>query len=330
MGDTKVKFPLDSFDEETATDALDDLRKELLSAKEKGLDALELERKKWIEMCEDNRKEGVRISHIEGACRYILLAKDEPEGLGSDGNPSEVPKAVRFFHYAGNAFRRADKQKRSAEAYYNSAQLATMAHKWGMDARGLEKTLMLGMESASRARSMFDSVGNDENANDAHTLRLDLRREYHFNAWRPFKDRLPFDAWRHFNGSLLGFVNFLHSFISWVMLLVWGGLTRYGTSPSRWLGTLVIALLCMASIYWILCSNLPPVDGALIPALHFDNGPCTNRTVTAVFLAVTNLFAFGGYTNITPLNALGQIVLMFQSLISFLWLGSAATFLTRR
>ena len=150
---------------------------------------------------------------------------------------------------------------------------------------------------------MFDSLGEDEKADLAHALRLDLQRRQH---------RVE------------------HHRLAHALLVIWGGLTRYGTSPSRWFATLGLALIGMATGYWLLSSTVAPSPGVLVPALQLHNGLGTHSIVTAPFLSVINLFAFGGYTNITPQNWLGQLVLLAQSFVSFFWLGTGATFLTRR
>ncbi len=298
-------YPLDRFGDRTANEELQARRSDLQSAKRGEAGVLALIEASWLEHAKANRAKEDRASILESACRYLVLAQHATMG---DAEPAEPPekadKAAEYYHFAANELRRIDLLERSAQAYFNAGVQAlrvTQTAKRSGDTTSA--TFELGMRSAGRARSMFDSLGEDEKADLAHTLRLDLQSR---------KRRLEDDC------------------LEYSLLAIWGGLTRYGTSPSRWLGTLVLALIGMTVVYWIFCSSEPPPNGALVPALQLHNGLGANSMVTAPFLSIVNLFAFGAYTNVTPQNWVGQLVLLIQSFVSFFWLGTGVTFLTRR
>lgn len=298
-------FSLDRFGDATANTELQARRSDLDAAKQKKEGALALLESQWLERANANRAKEDRGSIIESACRYLVLAQHA--SVGDDRAlelSAKADKAAEYYHFAANELRRIDLLERSAQAYFNAGAQALRVTQAAQASGGVvSATFELGIRSAGRARSMFDSLGEDEMADSAHALRLDLQRR---------QRRLE------------------RNHLAYALLVIWGGLTRYGTSPSRWFGTLGLALVCMAVLYGLLCSSKTPDAGALLPALQLHNGLGTSSIVTAPFLSVVNLFAFGGYTNITPQNWLGQLILLAQSLVSFFWLGSGATFLTRR
>lgn len=304
-------YDLDRFSDATANGELKARRSDLDSAKTPtdaaadvsvALAALEA---LWLGEAQANRKKDDRGASIESACRYLLLAQHAAAvPPASPRETAKADKAAEYFHFAANELRRVDLLERAAQAYFNAAAQA-------LRSTGAAKTVdatvgasfELGIRSAGRARSMFDNLGEDEKADVAHTLRLDLQRRQRLLERRR---------------------------LAHALLVVWGGLTRYGTSPSRWLITLGVALAAMATVYCVLSSAKPPADGMLLPALQLHNNLGANSLLTALFLAVVNLFAFGGYTNMTPQNWLGQIALLAQAVVSFFWLGTGVTFLTRR
>ena len=298
-------FPLDRFGDATANSELQARRSELKTAKGVEADALASLESQWLEQALANRAKEDRASIIESACRYLVLAQDASLGDAETPQPAaRADKVAEWYHFAANELRRVDLLERSAQAYFNAGVQALLVTQAAQASGGaVSATFEMGIRSAGRARSMFDSLGEDEKADLAHTLRLDLQRRQH---------RLE------------------HHRLSHALLAIWGGLTRYGTSPSRWFATLGLALIGMATVYWSLCSTVAPSPSGLVPALQLHNGLGTHSMVTAPFLSVVNLFAFGGYTNITPQNWLGQVVLFIQSGVSFFWLGTGATFLTRR
>jgi len=305
---TYLLFPLDRFGDPTANAELQDRRNELNFAKDQEPGELVSLESQWLKQAKANRAREDRGSIIESACRYLVLAQQASVGqdnaVTSAPNEEKADKATEFFHFAANELRRVDLMARSAQAYFNAGVQALRVTQAAQAASGaVGATFELGIRSAGRARSMFDNLGEDENAEFAHTLRLDLQRR---------------------QCRLAG------NYLTYLLLVIWGGLTRYGTSASRWLGTLGIALICMAVAYSMLCSNSTTDAGTLVPALRLHNGLGSNSIITGPFLSVINLFAFGGYTNITPQNWLGQLVLLAQSFVSFFWLGSGATFLTRK
>lgn len=298
-------FSLDRFGDATANTELQARRGDLNSAKGGENGALASLESQWLDQAKANRVKEDRGSIIQSACRYLVLAQHASGGEDKAQKPAEkADKAAEYYHFAANELRRVDLLERSAQAYFNAGVQALRVTQTTRTLGGtVSATFELGIRSAGRARSMFDSLGEDEKADLAHALRLDLQRR---------QRRLERDH------------------LAYVLLVIWGGLTRYGTSPSRWFSTLGLALFGMTAMYWWLCSSNAPDASALVPALQLHNGLGANSIVTSPFLSVVNLFAFGGYTNITPQNWLGQIVLFFQSVVSFFWLGSGATFLTRR
>lgn len=300
-----IFYPLNRFGDASANNELKAHRTDLESAK-KGEEAdVSLLEKRWLDEAKANRAKEDRASIIQSACRYLLLAQHGSIGLPDGASePPKADRAAEYFHFAANELRRVDLLERSAQAYFNAAAQALQATGSATTSGGaVAATFELGIRSAGRARSMFDNLGEEEKADVAHTLRLDLQRRQLLLK----KDRLA------------------HA-----LLVLWGGLTRYGTSPSRWIRTLSVALIGMTFAYALLSSSSAPGPEQLVPALQLHNNLGANSVLTSAYLAVVNLFAFGGYTNITPQNWLGQVTLLAQAVVSFFWLGTGVTFLTRR
>lgn len=264
----------------------------------------------WLQQCIELRDRDDRSSAIDAACRYLLLAQSPqaadcgaatPDPAGS-GLPCD--RAVEWFHFAANEFRRAQLLARAAQCYFNSAARALQLAAAASIAADVASSMDMGLRSASQARSMLQQVGNDEDANTAHALRMDLKRRAH-----------------SLNGRWLGYLS----------LLVWGGLTRYGTRASRWWITLTAALAAMTVAYASFTTTVSPSDSSsLYEALLLHNGLGARSWLTPAYLAVVNLFTFGSYTNLTPQNWFGEAILMVQALVSFFWITTGATFLTRR
>jgi hypothetical protein len=296
--------PLNRFSDTTANEELEARRADLDLAKKCIAGGVAALADQWLKEAKENRAKTDRTSTIESACRYLLLAQHGATQQTTTTDTQEADTVVEHFHRAANELRRVDLLERSAQAYFNAGYRAlqvTVVNKG--TGRPSKATFELGVRSAGRAKALFDALGEEEKADTAHALRLDIIRRQK----------------RH-NGDVLSFL----------LLLVWGGLTRYGTSPSRWLGTLLIALIVMVSVY---ASAIGPVEqgkSAPPPHLALHNGLGSNSAITAPFLAVVNLFAFGGYTNVTPQSWIGQLALLAQTIVSFFWLGTGVTFLTRR
>lgn len=297
-------FPLNKFGDASANTELQARRAELCAA---GVDrtAIAAIESKWLDEAKTNRGSSDRRSVIGSACRYLVLAQSSAAEEVSE--IPDVPKgdrAAEYFHFAANELRKVDLQERSAQAYFNSAVQALRAAR-ALDPRAatFDATYDLGVRSAGRARSMFDGLGEDEKADLAHSLRLDLQRQQ-----------------RLLKGDLLPYA----------LLMVWGALTRYGTSPSRWLASLFLALIGTTIMYAILTSPLAAPSESVLPAIRLHNDLGHSSVLTPLFLSVINLFAFGSYTNVTPQNLLGELALLAQSVVSFIWIGTGVTFLTRR
>ena len=110
-----------------------------------------------------------------------------------------------------------------------------------------------------------------------------------------------------------------------LLLWLWRKLAVYGTSPTHWGLSVLINLAAMALCYAFLSSP----NQCEAPALLVHNG-LSNSRLYPLYLAVINLFAFGGYTNVTPQTCIGEAVVMLQAVLSFVLLGTGVTFLTRR
>jgi hypothetical protein len=298
-------YPLDAFSDPTAGEELRARRRELDTAMTADPPTTPEVVKQWLEQAKANRAKQERKAWLESASRLLLLAQHDTGTLPKEsGAAPRADTSAERFHFAANELRRADLLERSAQAYFNAAVRALEAtDKATSLVDGVNETLELGVRSAGRAQSMFDGLGEDEKADSAHALRMDLVRH-----------------WKRLQKARL----------SYWLLLLWGGLTRYGTSSARWLGTLLVALVVMSLMYALLSSPTKPAPAHLVPALLLHNQLGMNSVITAPYLAVVNLFAFGGYTNVTPQNWLGQLAVLSQTIVSFFWLGTGVTFLTRR
>ena len=235
-------YELKAFSDPSVNGPLRRKRDLLDEALKEGSSATETIAQAWIEEAKSNRTSQDRAAWIESACNWLLLAQYEarelPDIHTETGATQKADKAVERFHFAANELRRADLLERSAQAYFNAAVRSlevgrTSPH----DETDANKTLEMGIRSAGRAQSMFDDLGEWEKADTAHALRMDLLRR-----------------WRHNQKSRLNFC----------ILQVWGGLTRYGTSPGRWLGTLAVVLVVMTGIYAVLAAPSCPEPSRLI------------------------------------------------------------------
>jgi len=288
-------FPLASFSDTTANDELARLKNELLNAKP---DNAEL-KKKWLSKAKSNRSTGGRSEALESACMYLLLAQD----LVDPSPKSDPAVAAKYFHFAANELRQIDLLARAAQCYFNSALQASDATASVTQLTDADlETLVLGLRSAGRAKSTLSDLGEDEQADQAHALRLDIKRRM-----------------VRLEGN-----RFLHA-----VLAIWGGLTRYGTSPVRWSSTVSIAFIGFSILYLFLTGDTSDPNH-LLPAIRLLDGLGNNSLLTGPFLAFVNMLSFGAYTNIVPQNWLGELVILAHACTAFLLIGTGATFLTRR
>lgn len=162
-------FPLEELKDPTAGDELRARRKELDSAATAdppGTDAL-LDR--WLSETKANRSKRDRAAWLESACRYLLMAQRATGTLPPPPLSGDKPDAAaEHFHFAANELRRADLLDRSAQCYFNAALRARDATAV-VDtlSPSAKETFELGIRSAGRAESMFDSLGESEKASTA-------------------------------------------------------------------------------------------------------------------------------------------------------------------
>lgn len=214
------------------------------------------------------------------ACIYLRLAQDE-----RSHGPFSPQKG---FHWAGHIFRTLDQLERAAQCYYNSAELILNKESDLIDA-----PLKLAQRSAGRAKGLFEELGEDEKADNAHVAQMDIK----YSRLRIRRRPLLLIFW------------------------IWKNATGYGTRVSSWIRLLGGTLVVFSVLYWLM---LDQEWIELAQGMHFSG------VLTPAYLSVINLIAFGAYTHITPVNAVAQIVLIIQMFASFVIVGTGLTFLTRR
>jgi len=221
---------------------------------------------------------------LNAACTYLALAQ-AGASVGADG-------PERLYHFAANAFRDLGLLQRAAECYFNAALVG-----YRTSASGRTGDTSFSRRSAGRAKAMFSELGDDENSDDAHVLQQRIRSA-EFRRARKYPLALSF----------------------WL----WDCVSKFGTSPSRWLGSTLAAILLFALLY--------PM---LIYGDHFKAATDVQRGGLALFtsslgFSLGNLFQFGTLGTLTPVSALGQLVAVAHGVVAFVLVGTGATFLTRR
>ena len=198
----------------------------------------------------------------------------------------------KMFHFAANAFRDLGLLQRAAECYFNSALVGY--NRYISDGRGDSS---FARRSAGRAKAMFTELGDDENSGDAHVLQQRIRSaEFRYTKKYP----LALSFW------------------------LWDRVSKFGTSPTRWLGSTLIAIVFFAVLYPLLISTG-----------HFTTVADVQRSGWALItsslgFSLGNLFQFGTLGTLTPASALGQLVAVAHGVVAFVLVGTGATFLTRR
>jgi len=231
-----------------------------------------------------------RSEQAKSACTYLLFAQGAVR-------PAKLGKA-ECYHRAANDLRGVDALDKSAQCYYSAAATAFLdipdAYPDDANARKLiQDSMSFALRSAGRAKAQYQAIGMDDEADDAHRLQQEItRRRYHLD------------------GNPLRFI-----------LSIWRGVTGYGTSVRQWLTCLMLSLLAFSAIYWALIA---------FSGVALANQAPFAPPLTPIYLAFMNLMAFGTYTQIVPLSGLGEIVLIAQALVSFVLVGTGATFLSRR
>ncbi len=207
-------------------------------------------------------------------------------GLTIGANPEKL------YHFAANAFRDLGLLQRAAECYFNSALVGYVTYV--RDKRGDSS---FARRSAGRAKAMFTELGDDENSGDAHVLQQRIRSaEFRYTR----KYHLALSFW------------------------LWDCVSKFGTSPSRWLGSTVVAILLFAVLYPLLISG-----GHFTTETDVQRGGWALVT-SSIGFSLGNLFQFGTLGTLTPVSAVGQLVAVAHGVVAFVLVGTGATFLTRR
>lgn len=295
-GHNYTYYPLDKFSDQTANEKLETHEREL---KKVAGASLELLRERLLETAQAARGSTEREKRLDAALAYLVLAKHEAFGAGKTVNAEQADVSAVYYHFAANELRQSDLLERSAQCYFNSALRAfDVSKKNSAKGDGVKRTLELGLRSAGRAKAQFSDLGEEEKSDEARALRLDIKR---LRSW-------------YENDLLRCFV-----------LAIWGGVTRYGTSPRRWTIFFILSIMVFSCLYGYLLGG----DGVVLAKAH--NGlDQSGRVWAAIFLAFINLFAFGAYTNFTPQSGFGQMVVIAHALTAFVLVGTGVTFLTKR
>lgn len=259
-----------------------------------------------VNQAKDLRKSEDKKDHITCACIYLVCAQktlSAAENLPEENPPekkdankllNDLDDVTRYFHFAGNEFRKIDMLERSAQSYLNSAIRAFRICKTKED----KPTIEMGLRSAGRAKGLFSELGEEEKFDRAHVLRLNL------------KYLLSKITKKRFYAGIL---------------LMWRTTTMYGTSIKRWSTFLAIVLIAFTIGYLLLIN----ADFIKIQE-DLPNSCWMSSLTTSFFLSFINLVSFGAYTNITPISVLGEIALIVHSIFSFIIIGTGVTFLTKR
>ena len=198
----------------------------------------------------------------------------------------------KLYHFAANAFRDLGLLQKAAECYFNSALVGYASY-----VRERRGDSSFARRSAGRSKAMFSELGDDENSGDAHVLQQRIRSaEFRYTRKYP----LALSFW------------------------LWNCVSKFGTSPSRWLGSTLVAILLFAVLYPLLISGG-----------HFTPGTDIRRSgwalvTSSLGFSLGNLFQFGTLGTLTPASALGQLVAVAHGIVAFVLVGTGATFLTRR
>lgn len=198
------------------------------------------------------------------------------------------------YHRAANDLRSVDALDKSAQCYFSAAAAAFNEARRAMRGdKAADKPIALALRSAGRAKAQYAAIGMDDAADDSHRLQQEVLR------WRYHLDRNP--------------IRFL--------LWIWRVVTGYGTSARSWFTWLIFSLALFTFLYWVLYAT---------GCLQLANGAKFTPPITAAYLAIINLVAFGAYTQIVPLHWLAELVLGVQAVMSFVLVGTGVTFLARR
>lgn len=255
-------------------------------------DALEIDKDKLDTVLEELEKlRGKgRDCQAKSACTYLRLAQGEHR-------PPTLSQA-ECYHRAGNDLRGVDALDKSAQCYAAAAaaafnELPLQYTSEDSQRKRVDKVLSLALRSAGRAKAQFAAIGMDDESSSAHRLQQEVcRRRMHLQR----------SSLRH-------------------LMSVWRGVTGYGTSAQQWFVWLLASLCVFAALYWILAAT---------EGIKLANGASFTPIVTPLYLSVVNLAAFGTYTQIVPNHILAELVLIAQSISSFILLGTGVTFLVRK
>lgn len=238
-----------------------------------------------IKKAADKRRDDVlaRGPLLSAACTYLSLAQ---ANITIENDDPE-----RLYHFAANAFRDLDLLQRAAECYFNSALIG-----YRMYSSSGEGDSAFAQRSAGRAKAMFAELGDHDNSGESYLLQQRIRFTELKNA-----KKYPVAA------------------VYWL----WDLVSKFGTSPSRWLTSTLITIVLFAILY--------PM---LIATCHLVASPEIQRTgisliTSSLAFSVGNLFQFGTLGTLIPISWLGQIVATAHGIVAFVLVGSGATFLTR-
>jgi ABC-type multidrug transport system fused ATPase/permease subunit len=232
-----------------------------------------------------NRDEALaRGKLLSAACVYLDLAQSG-KTIGK-ANPEKL------YHFAANAFRDLGLLQRAAECYFNAALTGYRAYQ--STGRG---DPVFVRRSAGRAKSMFSALGDDENSDDAHIL----QQRIYLAELRAKK--------RHTLATIYA---------------LWDWISHFGTSPMRWITSVLLTVIVFAGIY-----------AALLKAGHALASPqieraCWAALTSSLYFSIGNLFQFGTLGTLTPRSELAQLTMALHGIAAFILVGTGATFLTRR